>query len=135
VNTIIVIRDGPLQVTGEIEIIAADGTLMSHVSETRLCRCGQSKNKPYCDGSHDQAEFRDGELAGAPPAPRAIEAGRLRIVVRPDGPLKVTGPCAVCATSGALVWKGNDTALCRCGQSNRKPFCDGTHRKIGFSAP
>ncbi len=52
-----------------------------------------------------------------------------------NGPLIVTGPATYVdangeeqATSGAAI------ALCRCGQSANKPFCDGTHREVGFEA-
>jgi CDGSH-type Zn-finger protein len=50
-------RNGPLKVTGNLEIVSGTGHTVDRVTETWLCRCGQSKNKPYCDGSHRKAGF------------------------------------------------------------------------------
>jgi CDGSH-type Zn-finger protein len=48
--------------------------------------------------------------------------------------LKLEGPCEVRAPDGTLLMRGGETALCRCGHSGKRPFCDGTHRSIGFTA-
>ncbi len=60
-----------------------------------------------------------------------------RILVRPNGPLRVYGACKLVDVEGNeyTVPEGESFALCRCGQSSRKPFCDGTHRSAGFDAP
>lgn len=50
---------GPLYVTGEVPIIAADGTHLETRNRVTLCRCGQSKNKPFCDGSHAKVDFTE----------------------------------------------------------------------------
>ena len=50
---------GPLRVKGGIEIESADGTPYETRNRVTLCRCGQSKNKPLCDGSHIRAGFKD----------------------------------------------------------------------------
>lgn len=50
-------KNGPLKVTGNLEIVSGTGHTLDRVTETWLCRCGQSKNKPYCDGSHRKAGF------------------------------------------------------------------------------
>ena len=56
---ITVSRDGPYHVTGGIALAdAAQGTVAAREHYT-LCRCGASKNKPYCDGSHWNASFKD----------------------------------------------------------------------------
>lgn len=54
------------------------------------------------------------------------------ITVAENGPYIVTGPCRLVDARGAEVPAGATFALCRCGNSSRKPFCDGTHAKIGF---
>jgi CDGSH-type Zn-finger protein/uncharacterized Fe-S cluster protein YjdI len=55
--------DGPLQVEGAVEICTASGRTVTRTAKTWLCRCGHSKDKPFCDGSHKQAGFKDpGEL-------------------------------------------------------------------------
>ena len=55
-----VIRDGPLWVRGGIPVVAADGTVYEVRNRTTLCRCGHSRNKPFCDDSHKDEGFRDG---------------------------------------------------------------------------
>jgi CDGSH-type Zn-finger protein/uncharacterized Fe-S cluster protein YjdI len=49
--------NGPLRVVGNLEVVSGTGRTCNKVVETYLCRCGQSKNKPYCDGSHKAAGF------------------------------------------------------------------------------
>ncbi|MBN8578693.1 MAG: (4Fe-4S)-binding protein [Cytophagales bacterium] len=50
----------------------------------------------------------------------------------PNGPLLVYGNVAIKDGRGSLTRKNNVTAFCRCGASGNKPFCDGSHKKIGF---
>jgi CDGSH-type Zn-finger protein/uncharacterized Fe-S cluster protein YjdI len=50
--------DGPLHVSGSLEVVTGTGKTINRVAETWLCRCGHSRNKPYCDGSHKAAGFR-----------------------------------------------------------------------------
>lgn len=61
---------------------------------------------------------------------------QVTIKARENGPLLVTGPVTVQDHLGnTFDLGGKDTvALCRCGQSARKPFCDGAHRQCGFVA-
>jgi CDGSH-type Zn-finger protein len=59
------------------------------------------------------------------------------IKVRNNGPYKVTGPVKLIDADGTeydLPGDGEPIALCRCGGSTTKPFCDGTHSRIGFEA-
>lgn len=65
---------------------------------------------------------------GAPPAVTVV-------VVGADGPLEVRGDVRIEAADGTLMEQTQRAFLCRCGQSSRKPFCDGTHRKVGFTDP
>lgn len=53
-------KDGPLHVRGNLEVVTGTGKTINRVTESWLCRCGQSRNKPYCDGSHKAAGFRSG---------------------------------------------------------------------------
>lgn len=59
------------------------------------------------------------------------------VVIKPrdNGPYKVTGPIILADVDGNR-WEveGESIALCRCGHSGSKPFCDGAHHKIGFAA-
>jgi CDGSH-type Zn-finger protein len=60
----------------------------------------------------------------------------ISIKVRDNGPYRVTGGATVTAADGTVYPAEEVTALCRCGQSPNKPFCDGTHKAAGFeSAP
>jgi CDGSH-type Zn-finger protein/uncharacterized Fe-S cluster protein YjdI len=49
--------NGSLKVTGNLEIVSGTGRTLNRVTQAFLCRCGQSANKPYCDGSHKAAGF------------------------------------------------------------------------------
>ncbi len=63
-------------------------------------------------------------------AVRRLRPSQLR--ASKDGPLFVSGGVRVVDAEGNLLYEGERAALCRCGGSDNKPFCDGTHRKIGF---
>jgi CDGSH-type Zn-finger protein len=56
------------------------------------------------------------------------------IQVLPKGPYLVAGKVTLLDASGNRIEAGEKIALCRCGASTNKPFCDGTHSKIGFDA-
>jgi CDGSH-type Zn-finger protein len=66
--------------------------------------------------------------------PRADEP--VVIKVRDNGPYKVTGPVVIVDADGNRfpVEEGRPVALCRCGASQTKPFCDRSHREVGFDA-
>jgi len=67
---------------------------------------------------------------GADPSPAAT------ITPYPDGPYLIRGEFAVTDSEGNEVPLERRTiALCRCGKSRIRPFCDGTHKLIGFKAP
>jgi CDGSH-type Zn-finger protein len=172
-------------------------------STYRLCRCGQSKTKPFCDSTHTLVDFDGHETADTGPiADRettftgqriavgddhslcvhsgfcgnritniwkmlkdpddsvvrgqimamvekcpsgtltfALEAdGEVvepdlpkEIAVIPDGPLWVSGGIPVERRDGQPLETRNRMTLCRCGASSNKPFCDGTHKEIGFT--
>lgn len=74
-NVTIRIRDnGPLVVEGPVTIIDAAGTAYTIPADkpaVALCRCGQSANKPFCDGSHKACNFQAAHRAPAPQAPPA----------------------------------------------------------------
>lgn len=57
--SVAVVRDGPLWVRGGVEVVGADGVPYERRNRVTLCRCGASRNKPFCDGSHDEIGFRD----------------------------------------------------------------------------
>ena len=167
-----------------------------------LCRCGQSGNKPFCDGTHARVGFEaDDEdpgpyVDGSKPygggqlvvhdrrdicvhagfcgneitnvwkaAPQADDgnarsmvigmvekcpSGALTVevmneVAEPllpeaigvvdDGPLYVSGGIPVKLSDGTVIETRNRVTLCRCGASNSKPLCDGSHKEVGFTDP
>lgn len=58
------------------------------------------------------------------------------ITVRDNGPLRVEGPVRLVDAEGNVFEHKAAFSLCRCGHSQNKPFCDGSHRTVGFeSAP
>ena len=60
----------------------------------------------------------------------------VKITIRPNGPYRVEGPITLLDADGKEYDLTGKPAisLCRCGASTNKPFCDGTHSKIGFQA-
>ncbi len=57
---LILLRDGPYEVTGPLDILARDGhTIEAPVPKVHLCRCGRSANKPFCDGSHARTGWKE----------------------------------------------------------------------------
>ncbi|MBK9794153.1 MAG: CDGSH iron-sulfur domain-containing protein [Sphingobacteriales bacterium] len=55
---IVIIKNGPLQIKGSLSIKHKDGKEETQ-KEVYLCRCGQSENKPFCDGTHKKCGFKD----------------------------------------------------------------------------
>ena len=68
-----VTTNGPLRVTGSFQITDATGAAFGLGGRTTvsLCRCGQSKNRPFCDGAHNMAGFKSDDKARALPPPKA----------------------------------------------------------------
>jgi CDGSH-type Zn-finger protein/uncharacterized Fe-S cluster protein YjdI len=131
VNTVQVRENGPLAFHAALTIAGTDTPLRA-----TLCRCGASSRKPYCDGSHTAAGF---SASGEPPAlestPLPVRNGPLSIAPQTDGPLKVSGALEIVSGTGRTVNRTMLAMLCRCGASANKPYCDGSHKKIGFVAP
>jgi CDGSH-type Zn-finger protein len=98
-----------------------------------LCRCGASKNKPFCDGSHHVIEFSAmGEPGSGQTDMLPVRDGMLTVDPQVDGPLQVRGNLEITSGTGRVVARVTSTYLCRCGGSAKKPFCDGTHTRIEF---
>jgi CDGSH-type Zn-finger protein len=219
--TITIGKDGPYRVSGgvplsqetigvnaaEESIAWVDGPDLTPGGAYFLCRCGQSANKPFCDGSHARVGFDGAETASRAPyveqadslagptltlrdaealcgfarfcdragkvwntvsqaaSPEQREAftfqvgqcpsGRLVAVdgasgqaIEPDlpasivlvedpqegvaGPLWVRGGIEIIGLDGTAWEVRNRVTLCRCGASNNKPFCDGSHASEAF---
>jgi len=70
---IAVSNNGPLRIEGEFKLVDAAGAAWDLSGRTKisLCRCGQSSNKPFCDGSHAKTGFQSQCLAAKLPPPAA----------------------------------------------------------------
>ena len=131
-NIITVLPDGPLQVEGDFRIYDTIGQIVEHEAVARLCRCGASRNKPLCDGSHAEAGFTDQCKLDLKRAESPEADATLIISCRPNGMLVVKGPMIIIGADGQSKLNRNKAALCRCGESRNKPFCDISHKKAGF---
>jgi CDGSH-type Zn-finger protein/uncharacterized Fe-S cluster protein YjdI len=132
-NMVTVTPDGPLHVRGDLEIETPRGTV--HATRAALCRCGASANKPFCDGSHRDTGFSDGGsfTLGKPIAPPATDRdGPLRIRPSRRGSLLFSGILELRSADLKTYARVQHPALCRCGRSDLKPFCDATHLDVGF---
>ena len=131
VNAITLRENGPLAVNATISLAGKDIGVRA-----TLCRCGASKSKPYCDGSHVSAGFiASGEPASKPSEMLAERGGALAITPYANGPLGISGSVEILSGTGRTIDRVAATALCRCGHSGQKPYCDGTHKTVGFVAP
>jgi CDGSH-type Zn-finger protein len=185
-------------------LVDAEGNRLKVGPVVALCRCGQSKMKPYCDGSHG-ADGIDGEKQEGRKKDKVLSykgeeitihdnrgvcshdgscwrclptvfnkdmkfkwinpdgdsvkkivetielcpSGALsysiggtkcqdllrepRIKAAKDGPLEITGFIGLKDDQGSTPQSKEHYTLCRCGASKNKPFCDGGHKKAGFS--
>ena len=130
---------------GESVVVKWEGDLCIHIGE-----CGRAKGDlfvggrdPWCDpnlSSDDEveeicercptgalsAQFEDGSHVETADAENTVH-------VAYNGPLFVRGDLAIDGAPQDAPGLNYRAALCRCGASKTKPFCDGTHAKIGFS--
>ena len=136
-NSIMVRPDGPLICKGDTDITLqnADEELIVQDKEFALCRCGLSKNKPFCDGTHKTADSgatqsftdeREEDITGL--------VGDLTITVKTNAMYSISGPVTIFSRDGLSKTTRTKAALCRCGHSEKKPFCDAKHKKCGFIA-
>jgi CDGSH-type Zn-finger protein/truncated hemoglobin YjbI len=131
--TIQVTEDGPYRVEGEVSIRDAEGNELRAEGIWHLCRCGGSRNKPFCDSTHglkgwtgpETADHGSDTPADGPPS----------ITPRVDGPYEVCGAIRLIGADGEPYGTRQQQKLCRCGQSGSKPFCDGSHAFAGFRDP
>jgi CDGSH-type Zn-finger protein/uncharacterized Fe-S cluster protein YjdI len=133
-NTVTVSSNGPLFVRGDLRIVGAPDDMPGVAFRAALCRCGHSGNKPFCDGSHDKVGFADSGAVGETGDGVKSTGGTLTIKPQKNGPLVLSGNVVIRAGSGRMAWKGTSVALCRCGGSRYKPFCDGSHKENGFTS-
>ncbi len=198
-------QDGPYRVKGSVPLQNGQGEPIRTRQTYFLCRCGQSANKPFCDGTHSEAEFSGEETADRGPIEKRrvayrregitvyddrsicshagvctddlpnvfrlgqepwceLQAGEMEMIidvvkrcpsgalsfslgesgetvdedkvptisVSKDGPLEVFGRLELQSADASPYETRARYTLCRCGESKNKPYCDGTHWRIGF---
>jgi CDGSH-type Zn-finger protein/uncharacterized Fe-S cluster protein YjdI len=133
---VIPIPDGPLLMVGDLQVEDPDGEPIAHEARLTLCRCGMSRNQPFCDNSHLRESWRSGpssEPNAEPPPPReGAHEEPTKVVPAADASLRLRGHIRICDEEGKVLAEAGKTALCRCGQSQNKPFCDMSHEEAGF---
>jgi CDGSH-type Zn-finger protein/uncharacterized Fe-S cluster protein YjdI len=128
VNVLRIRENGPYSIHAEVDLAGHGKALRA-----TLCRCGKSANKPFCDNTHGETGFAaTGEPATVASDPLESRGGVLHVTPLADGPLQVIGNLEICSGTGRTVFRAENARLCRCGGSGNKPFCDGTHARIGF---
>ncbi len=131
INRLSVLENGPNALHGNLVV---DGEAMTRAT---LCRCGKTKNPPFCDYSHVDAGF----AATGEPEPSGKDAPgddageELHITGFENGPLEARGALEITSGTGNRLHRGTRAFLCRCGQSKNKPFCDGSHKAADFEVP
>ena len=134
-NIISIFENGPIHITGNLVLKNNKDRVMEETEELYLCRCGKSNNKPYCDGKHKQNNFSEAGKFIKPPESETgiLNEGVLEIKVQANGPLIFRGNALIRDSANQEILR-KVGGICRCGQSNNSPFCDGTHAKIEFAA-
>ena len=125
-NELLVTNGGPLKMTGNITLIDEDGDV-THSNSLSLCRCGASNSKPLCDSQHLDVEFFDpGAVSQLSDWMMVKRPQTITVTCVKNGPLKFRGYLRVYNKKGQECITMNG-ALCRCGKSSKKPFCDSKH--------
>ena len=132
-NLILIRSNGPLICRGQFTLLAANGEELARGEEELwLCRCGASKKAPFCDGSHKKIEFDDGLVPDERAEDLAETTGPVTITCRANAMYVIKGPVTIRSEDGSYETKRSKAALCRCGASGKKPFCDASHKTTGF---
>jgi CDGSH-type Zn-finger protein/uncharacterized Fe-S cluster protein YjdI len=124
------IPDGPLLVMGDLRVQNPEGETIAEEYRLTLCRCGRTKNQPFCDNSHLMSSFRSREFSAkgtADGGQRRPEDEPTTITATRDGSLHFEGRTVVMSPDGDTLADQGDLSLCRCGRSGTKPFCDTSH--------
>jgi CDGSH-type Zn-finger protein len=131
-NRATICRNGPLYLHGNLEIHNSDGSFILKDTRLALCRCGESRIMPLCDRNHLHTRFTDGKKFSTGKIQKNQDCRGIIITLKKDGPLHIQGPLEILNPEGEICFEGTSITLCRCGRSQKMPFCDGSHVKTGF---
>ena len=126
-----VFDDGPLGVEELEKLTGINDEQIQIKSRIALCRCGASENKPFCDGAHKKIGFES--KLNKSENDQAGDDGDKSIKVYANGPYEVSGDVQLNIDDEMNLSGDNPYYLCRCGASENKPFCDGSHKNINFT--
>jgi len=122
--------------------ISYDSKICTHYANcvNKLPEIFNIENKPWINLSNATKEKLSQSVKNCPSGAlklinekTEVEPGEIvEIKLSPNGPLLVNGNFKITDHNGNVLDVKNKTALCRCGASQNKPFCDGTHNKIDF---
>lgn len=133
-NKVTLVENGPAYIEGDLVIKNPEGEVIARETRAAFCRCGLSQNKPYCDNSHIKGEW----VCGVDYNPERLlleeteETGdELHITVRPNASFLLDGKYEIIGGE-QHVNTCKKMSFCRCGASQNKPFCDGSHKAAGF---
>jgi len=133
-NRIKLTANGPVYFFGDLEVQDHEGNTVLTDTRFAFCRCGASGNKPACDNSHEKINWKSDANANKEKMP-SIENekhDKLLIKLMKNGPAILEGNYTMESQELGERTSNKGVALCRCGGSSTKPFCDGTHKEIGF---
>jgi CDGSH-type Zn-finger protein len=135
-TVVLPIEDGPLLMVGDLDVRTPDGEQITHEHRLTLCRCGMSRNQPFCDNSHLRRSWESGPTNEPqddwPPPREGAGAEATKIITKSDASLDLRGHLRIYHSDGRPLAELGRVLLCRCGQSRNKPFCDGSHETAEF---
>lgn len=134
-NVITIQKDGPIYIYGNVVIRDSDDKVVLKDTRVAMCRCGASKNKPLCDNSHIDAKFNADasyNVERLRTEPVQGKGGELSVKVLASAPFVVEGNYDLTGGDTGTETCSKKMSFCRCGGSQTKPFCDGSHKEIGF---
>jgi CDGSH-type Zn-finger protein/uncharacterized Fe-S cluster protein YjdI len=135
-TVVLPVEDGPLLAVGDLDVRTPTGEQITHETRLTFCRCGMSRNQPFCDNAHLRRQWKSGptqEPSDELPPPREGAAAEpTRVVPLEDQSLELRGHLEIYHSDGKPLVAAGRVILCRCGQSRNKPFCDGSHEDAGF---
>lgn len=104
-NVVNITENGPLYIRGDIEVNQHDGKTIVEDRRAVLCRCDESRNKPFCDNTHKNSGFRDDGTLDKASSGEDSGTGRLAITATVNGPLFLKGEFEIQDSDGAPSYR------------------------------